>query len=232
MLLPALDYHRCIELEVAPVNRPVCDGCLLPAGDEHIARRLQRLELATRFRPIHIHLLLLAEAPPPRPEDYFYNPAKESAAGGRGGLSRVLFDELMQALGITVEGKSDELCLAEFQRRGFFLADSLECSVEDIVPGVREGTARANAFELSHRYAPMIVRRVLYSYKPKNIALLSTRTRHLIPFLEQAGMRDRLLLYQGLPLHFPHPHNPAAVAQFRAGMAEVLGRLSARHQSA
>jgi hypothetical protein len=209
---------------------PVCDGCLQPVSDEHIARRFQRLELATRFRPIHIQLLILAEAPPPRPEDYFYYLPVEAAE--RGGLSRVLFDELMGAVGIRADGKSDEACLAEFQRQGFFLADSLECPVEDIVPGVREGKARANAAELSHRYGPTIVKRVLHSYKPKHITLLSTRTRHLVPFLEQAGLRDRLLLYQGLPLHFPHPHNPAAVTQFRAGMAGLVERLRVRHQPA
>jgi hypothetical protein len=205
------------------VNLPVCDGCLLPASDEHIARRLERLQLATRFRPIHIQLLFLAEAPPPRPEDYFYSCAADAP---RSGLSRILFHELVTATGIAGEGKSDEMCLVEFQRRGFFLADGLECPVEEIVPGVRQGTARANAQELAHRYAPTIVKRILYSYKPAHIALLSTRTRHLIPFLEQAGLRDRLLLYEGLPLHFPHPHNPAAQAQFRAGMEEILRCIS------
>ena len=207
------------------MSRPVCDGCLLPASDEHVALRLQRLEWATRFRPIHIQLLLLAEAPPPRLQDYFYYPAKERSE--RGGLSRVLFDELMQAMGIeSGEGKADEVALAEFQRRGFFLADSLECPVEEIVPGVREG-AHASAFDLSHRYGPVIVKRILHSYKPRHIALLSTRTRHLLPFLDQAGLRDRLLLFNGLPLHFPHPHNPAAQAQFRAGMAAVLKEVAA-----
>ena len=211
------------------MSRPVCDGCLLPASDEHIALRLQRLELATRFRPIHIQLLLLAEAPPPRLQDYFYYPAKERSE--RSGLSRVLFDELTQAVGIEGgEGKPAEATLGEFQRRGFFLADSLECPVEEIVPAVREGV-RANAFELSHRYAPVIVKRILFSYKPRHIALLSTRTRHLIPFFHQAGLRDRLLLYQGLPLHFPHPHNPAAQSQFRVGMAAILERVAARQPS-
>jgi hypothetical protein len=217
------------------MNLPVCDGCLQPASDEHIARRFQRLELATRFRPIHIQLLILAEAPPSRPQDYFYYlPAEFAERGGparqvRGGLSRVMFDELMGAVGIRAEGKNDESCLAEFQRLGLFLADSLECPVEDVVPGVREGQVHANAFELSHRFGPTIVKRILHSYKPKHIALLSARTRHLIPFLEQAGLRDRLLLYQGLPLHFPHPHNPAAVTQFRAGMADLVERLRPKH---
>jgi hypothetical protein len=202
----------------------------MPASDEHVARRFRRLELATRFRPIHIQLLILVEAPPPRMEDYFY--FISGASSERGGLSRVLFDELMGALGIRAEGKNDETCLAEFQRQGLFLADCLECPVEYVVPGVREGAARANASDLSHRFGPTIVKRILHSYKPKHVVLLSTRTRHLIPFLEQAGLRDRLLLYQGLPLHFPHPHNPAAVAQFRAGVAEILTRARPKYQPA
>ncbi len=206
------------------MSQNLCDGCGQPAGDEHIARRIRRLELATRFRPVHISVLFLAEAPPARLEDYFYFPGND-----RRGLSRVLFDELMQGAGIA-EGptQDDQACLAEFQKRGFFLADCLECPVEEIVPGVRERTARANAFALAHRYASAIVQRVQFSYKPRHIVLLSTRTRHVVPFLQQAGLRDRVLLYQGLPLHFPHPHNPAAQAQFRAGLAEVLAKSGVR----
>ena len=206
------------------MSQDVCDGCGLAASTEHLSKRIRRLELATRFRPIHIALLFLAEAPPPRLENYFYYPAKELAE--RTGLSRVLFDELMQGVGISEEtGQGDEQRLVEFQKRGFFFADSLECPVEDIVPGVREGTARANAFELAHRYGPTIAKRIQHSYRPKHIVLLSTRTRHLIPILQQAGLGDRLQLFQGLPLHFPHPHNPAAQAQFRAGLADVLARI-------
>ncbi len=209
------------------MSQNLCDGCGQPAGDDHIARRIRRLELATRFRPVHILVLFLAEAPPPRLEDYFYFPSSD-----RSGLSRVLFDKLMQGVGIA-EGPTnhDQACLAEFQKRGFFLADCLECPVEEIVPGVRERTARANPFELARRYGPAIVQRVQFSYKPRHIVLLSTRTRHVIPILQQAGLRDRVLLYQGLPLHFPHPHNPAAQAQFRLGLAELLAesRLRPKH---
>src|ERR1700680_2959281 len=59
-----------------------CDGCGLPASPEHIARRVRRLELSTRFRPVHIGLLFVARAPSVRPEDDFYGPAesKEFAA--------------------------------------------------------------------------------------------------------------------------------------------------------
>ncbi len=200
-----------------------CDGCGLPASPEHIALRIRRIELATRFRPIHIHALFLAEAPPERLEDYFYYPAGGPAERGR--LSRALSSELMMGLHVAAaEGAGDESFLAEFQRRGYFLADCLECPVADIVPGLREGTAKANAHELVHLYGATILRRIETSYRPKHIVLLSTRTRHLIPLLQQAGWGDRVLLYHGLPLHFPHPDNPGAQAQFRAGLSEIVTR--------
>jgi hypothetical protein len=201
----------------------LCDGCGLAVSSEHIALRIRRIELATRFRPIHIHALFLAEAPPERLEDYFYYPAKNRAERGR--LSRALFCELMEGLQITAEeSEGDDALLAEFQRRGFFLADCLECPVAEIVPGFREGTAKVNSHELTHRYGATILKRVESSYKPKHIVLLSTRTRHLIPLLQQAGWSGHMLLYHGLPLHFPHPDNPGAQAQFRAGLSEIVSR--------
>ena len=203
----------------------LCDGCGQPATPEHIARRLRRLELATRFRPIHIAVLFLAEAPPPRLEDYFYHCGEGSAgpSAERSGLSRVLFESLLEGVGISpAEGKGDEARLSEFQKRGFFLADLLECPVEEIMPGLHEGAAQASAVELAHRFGPTIVKRIRFSYKPRHVVLLTNRTRHLIPILQQAGLGDRLLLYQALPLPFPHPQNPSAEAQFRAGLAEVL----------
>src|SRR5215472_9195783 len=53
-----------------------CDGCGLPATQEHIGARIRRLELATQYRPIHIGILFVALAPPPRPEGDFYAPAQ------------------------------------------------------------------------------------------------------------------------------------------------------------
>lgn len=197
-----------------------CDGCGLPASPEHIALRIRRIELSTRFRPIHINALFLAEAPPERLEDYFYFPANNREERGR--LSHALFSGLMTGLEIAAaQAGGDEPLLAEFQRRGFFLADCLECPVAAIVPGLREGTAKANSHELTHRYGATILRRIESSYKPKHIVLLSTRTRHLIPLLQQAGWGGCLLLYHGLPLHFPHPDNPGAQAQFRQGLSEI-----------
>ncbi len=208
----------------------LCDGCGLPASSEHIAHRLRRIELATRFRPIHIGILFLAEAPPQRLEDYFYY--VHEGPSGRAGLSQVLFERLLEGVGIDPQGRTDEARLAEFQKRGYFLADSRECPVEEIVPRLRDRAAEADASDLAHRYGPTIIKRIQLSYKPKHVALLSTRTRHLIPLLQQAGLGPGLLLYQGLPLRFPHPHNPAAQSQFCAGLAELLAAAAARAKTA
>ena len=203
------------------MNAVLCDSCGLPATPEHIARRIRRLELATRFRPLHMGVLFLGEAPPTCFEDYFYF-CEGGPAGSpleHAGLSRVLFESLLTGVGIEVKvGKSSESCLAEFQKRGFFCADLVECPVEEIAPGS----------ELAHRYGPTLVKRIQLSYKPKHVVLLPTRARDLIPVLQQAGLGDRLLLYQGLPLHFPHPQDPVSQAQFRTGLAELLSRASGR----
>ena len=51
-----------------------CDGCGQLASAEHLARRLQRLEWATRFRPIHVQALLLSLAAPENDAEFLYNP--------------------------------------------------------------------------------------------------------------------------------------------------------------
>src|ERR1700704_1387071 len=52
----------------------LCDGCGQPASSAHIARRLQRLEWATRYRPIHLHTLLLGAISPQPPAEFLYSP--------------------------------------------------------------------------------------------------------------------------------------------------------------
>src|SRR2546427_12819243 len=69
-----------------------CDGCGQNASTEHIARRLQRLEWATRYRPVHIHTLFLGSASPQKQEEFLYSPNGEfpGEAGARfeaGGVS-------------------------------------------------------------------------------------------------------------------------------------------------
>ncbi len=207
---------------MSPAAAVYCDGCGGQVSPEHLANRMRRLELASRYRPIHIHILFVAEAPPPDLKNYFYYAGKGEHA--KRGLSRILFDELMRSVAIDVrEGteRDEESCLLMFQKRNLFLADALECPVEDVVPGFREGV-KADPQALSHRFGPALVLRIQNSYKPKHVVLVSKRTRFLIPSLQQAGLGERLLLYNALPLPFPHPNNPAAKMLFRTGMDFVL----------
>ena len=64
----------------------VCDGCGREADAEHARRRIERLEAATRYRPVHIQTLLIGTAPPERMEEYFYASEKEGAELQRNGI--------------------------------------------------------------------------------------------------------------------------------------------------
>ena len=76
---------------------PVCDGCGATVDDAHIRDRIERLEMATRYRPIHIQVLILDAAPPVRPEDYFYRATSDGSE--RSPKSRAYFDALIKSAG-------------------------------------------------------------------------------------------------------------------------------------
>src|SRR5690348_14791626 len=99
----------------------LCDGCGQPATPGHIARRLQRLEWSTRFRPVHINTLLLSAISPENDADFLYAPADRHT--GEAQL-------VLEAAGISTGGKSFEAILTEFQRSGLFLAHVLECPLD------------------------------------------------------------------------------------------------------
>lgn len=67
----------------------ICDGCGATADAEHIRRRIERLELATRFRPVHIQTLLIGDAPPLRDEEYVYSAEKEATELQKNGIFAV-----------------------------------------------------------------------------------------------------------------------------------------------
>jgi hypothetical protein len=188
----------------------VCDGCGRPAGAEHLRERILRLELQTRFRPIHISTLLLAAAPPARLEDWFYfTPTPERARSAR---AQAFFDDVLAAAGVAAEGTSDAARLAEFQRRGFFLAECVECPLD----GEPAGFA-----ELLARLASTLARRIQFSYKPRRILLLSAETAEAIPILASAGL-GHLLAGKRAPLALPEPSDDGARASFRAQVARLL----------
>src|ERR1700728_3131303 len=148
---------------------PVCDGCGAQVDDAHIRQRIERLELATRFRPVHISVLLVDAAPPARREDYFYRAT--ASLSDRSPAGRDYFDALMNSAGVDADAQSnEEAALAEFQRRGFFLIGAIECA-----PANPADTPR-----IIERAAPTLLRRVKVSYKPKSIAMLSSATQPLI----------------------------------------------------
>jgi hypothetical protein len=168
---------------------PICDGCGAQVDDAHIRVRIERLELATRFRPIHISVLLIDAAPPPRFEDYFYRAAHPSE---RSPAARTYFDALLRCAGAASGQPSpatEEAALAEFQRHGFFLIGAVECPLE----------SHPDAARAIERAAPTVLRRVNVSYKPKSIALLSSGTQPLIEALQANGWADRLILADGKP---------------------------------
>lgn len=159
----------------------ICDGCGVSADDQHLRERIQRLEWATRFRPLHIQALLVADAPPASLEDYFYRPAQDRRQ--RSAAGQQFFDELAR-IAATASSIGAELALGDLQRRGLFLTYAVECPVED--SGARaESIASASA---------TLLNRIRLSYRPKHVVLLSEHLRGLIPLLQGAGWGDRLIL--------------------------------------
>ena len=65
---------------------PVCDGCGATVDSEHIRSRIERLEMATRYRPVHIQTLLVGTAPPERTEEYLYSSEKNGTELQRNGI--------------------------------------------------------------------------------------------------------------------------------------------------
>ena len=108
----------------------VCDGCGQAASPEHMARRLQRLEWATRHRPIHIQTVLLGAAPPQTDGEYFYSPE-----GGFAGEAKLLADvagaTLAAALVVAVEKWGRDGCTGDI---GAIVAASVELVRSGLAP--------------------------------------------------------------------------------------------------
>jgi hypothetical protein len=201
-----------------PANPLACDGCGRLAGRDHLAQRSARLERSTRFRPVHIQVLFIAEAPPPQPEHEFY------AESGASNL-------LLRALGIPSAGDSSSPAISErpvsqslvaFQRLGLYLAYLIECPMDakDLAAGAE--ALRSGAADLAERFSPTLLKRIRFSYRPKHIALLSSATRGLIPILEQAGWGQRLLLNTGSPWELTEAGNQIGNLAFRKQIEAVL----------
>jgi hypothetical protein len=193
-----------------------CDGCGLPASPEHIAERLRRLELSTRFRPVHIGILFVVLAPRIRTEDDFYGPAE----------SKEFIDPFLEALEIS-QSSSDKTALeidphaadlarlVEFQRRGYYLAYLSECPIPENVEPAAVTIARLG---------PTLVRRIRLNYKPKHIAPLGQELTPLVDALSVAGISPILTLAGGLALPTPRTGDRESMELVQRAVASVAPR--------
>jgi len=192
-----------------------CDGCGLPASPEHIAERVRRLELSTRFRPVHIGFLFVAMAPTVRPEDDFYGPPE----------SKEFFDPFLDALEIysstdraalgSDAQAADTARLAEFQRRGYYLAYLSECPILETLEPAASTVARLG---------PTLIRRIRFNYRPKHVAPLGQELFPLVDMLRVAGIGPLLTLDQGLALPAPRTGDREWMELFRRSVATAAPR--------
>jgi hypothetical protein len=165
-----LDYDPSCSMTNENILR--CDGCGQPASPEHIAKRLQRLEWTTRYRPLHIGTLLFGAIPPRNDSEFLYAEGGEFA--GEAGI-------ILKAAGLSTSGKSVEATLAEFQRCGFLLTHILECPLE-------QGASSPTAVQavLEERF-PAMGARIRRSLRPKRLMPVSLL---LEPVLERLKRTD------------------------------------------
>lgn len=135
-----------------------CDGCGQGATEEHVARRLRRLEWTTRYRPTHISSLFLGAVSPQEDRDFLYSPS--GAFDGEAG-------HLLRALGIAAQGRPREVVLTRVQRAGFFFTHVLEC------PWDGDARSDAEAATLIGARLPAVAARIRRSLKPKRVVLVS-----------------------------------------------------------
>jgi hypothetical protein len=143
-----------------------CDGCGQAASPKHMARRLQRLEWSTRYRPVHISALFLGAFSPVEDRDFLYSPGGEfhGEAGG-----------LLKALGMEGAGRAAEAVHSEFQKAGFFLTHVLECPLD------KDLESRTNPALLLAERLKIVAIRIRRSLKPKRVVLIS---KALGPFVD------------------------------------------------
>jgi hypothetical protein len=161
----------------------VCDGCGQPATQEHIARRLKRLEKMTRYRPIHVQTLFLAAASPAEDREELYSTEGEFQGEGA---------EILRSLGIDKAGWSIEEVVAGIQRQGLLFAHVLECPLND--PESRQEALR--------RRLPSVLARIRRSYKPKRVVLVGAELAEFVAQITNAIPDAMVVLRQGQPFEW------------------------------
>jgi hypothetical protein len=174
---------------------PLCDGCGQAATPEHIARRLQRLEWATRFRPVHIGALFLGAWSPIDDNEFLY--CSEGGFAGEAG-------QLLKAVGISTGDKTSEAVLSEFQRSGLFLTHILECPLEKHLVNNEKVAA-----QLANRL-PAVATRIRRSLKPRRVILITEALSLVVQNILALDLGCPVVLSQGNPVELGFvPGEPA-----------------------
>lgn len=188
-----------------------CDGCAQLASPEHIARRLRRLEWATRSRPVHIQTLLLGGVAPREDAEFLYAPSGDFRGEG---------EALLRAVRIPFAGKSAETVHAEFQSAGFFLAHVLECPLEDWLKGT------SNAANLLRKHLPAVASRIRRSLKPKRVTLVTEMPQELVQDILSLDLGCPVMLDDGKPFCFHSSTEGTSLSRFRELLAAAKGNLN------
>jgi hypothetical protein len=181
----------------------ICDGCGQVASAEHVARRLRRLEWATRYRPLHVQTLLLGAVMPLADAEFVYADAAEFA----GEAERVL-----RLAGIAAAGKSAGVIQHELQRAGIFVAHVLECPVE-----AADGAAVA---ELLHRRLGNTLLRIRRSIKPRRMAAMGAEMDLVVEKLTEQELGCATILDGGRA--FKLDEGSEAMERLRAALASPV----------
>jgi hypothetical protein len=177
-----------------------CDGCGRAASAEHLARRLQRLEWTTRYRPVHINTLLLSAVSPPEERDFLYSPKGEFH--GEAAL-------LLEALGLSAAGRTRDAVHAEFQRAGFFLAHILECPLEN------DSESQADRASLLAARLAAVAARIRRSLRPQRVVLISQELEPILESILSLELSCPIVLDRGKPFQLDSSARRNAVAWLR-----------------
>jgi hypothetical protein len=193
-------------MTMGDTNMLLCDGCGQFAPPAHIARRLQRLEWATRFRPVHIQTLLLGAMVPAQQSAYLY--ADSEQFSGEAG-------QILKAVQVSTEGKAREGVLAEFQKRGLLLAHVMECPLE--------GRLSASEIQgLLERQMRATLARIRQSLKPKRVLLFSKDMAGLVGLFTETVLGIPVLLNDGKPFELFDRTETGGFADWRAALTPVV----------
>jgi hypothetical protein len=180
-----------------------CDGCSQPGSSDHFARRLQRLEWSTRYRPVHIQTLLLGAFPPAQDSSFLYSevlPPDGEAA------------QLLDALQIPWEGKPAASFLGEFQKRGLFLMHLLEC------PVVKDSLTEEGLRSRLEAHLLLAGARIRRSLKPKRVVLFSAELRGVAGKLTESSLGCPVLLHLDKPFEIMKKDGGSELAAFRLAL--------------